>query len=172
MTRIVSGTWRGRRLTVPTDAGVRPTAERVREAWLSIVAPELSGARVLDLFAGSGALGLEALSRGAAHATFVEMHEGALDALRSNIAALGATEQTTVHRGDAMRFITTLGPEDYDVVLADPPFSIDYAPRLLEAWRRQPFGRLLAVEHHPRTTLVGDDTRRWGDIAVTFLRAA
>lgn len=170
VTRIVSGTWGGRRLTVPRDGRVRPTAERVREAWLAILAPDLTGARVLDLFAGSGALGLEALSRGAAHATFVEMHRASLDALAANIAALGATDMATVRRGDAMRFVTQIEPGSYDVVLADPPFTIDFAERLAEAWRRRPFAPLLAVEHHPRTTLDGGETRRWGDVAVTFFR--
>lgn len=171
MTRIVSGTWGGRRLAVPSGGKVRPTAERVREAWLSILAPELPGARVLDLFAGTGALGLEALSRGAAHATFVELHPASLEALGANIAALGATDRTTVRRGDALRFLGGLDAGAFDVVLADPPFTIDFAARLIAAWRAKPFGRLLAVEHDPRTVLAGDDTRRWGDVAVTFLRA-
>ena len=95
MTRIVSGQWGGRRLQVPKDARVRPTAERVREAWLAILGPELGGATVADLFAGSGALGLEALSRGAAHATFVEMNAPSLAAIKANIAALGAEAATT-----------------------------------------------------------------------------
>lgn len=171
VTRIVSGTWGGRRLTVPTGGKVRPTAERVREAWLSILGPELQGARVLDLFAGTGALGLEALSRGAAHATFVELHPASLTALGANISALDAASRTTVRKGDAMRFVAGLGAGSFDVVLADPPFTIDFAPRLVAAWRAVPFGRLLAVEHDPRTVLPGGETRRWGDVAVTFLRA-
>jgi 16S rRNA (guanine966-N2)-methyltransferase len=171
MTRIVSGTWGGRRLVVPGGGRVRPTAERVREAWLSILAPELQNARVLDLFAGSGALGLEALSRGAAHATFVEFHPASLEALGANIAALGATARATVHRGDAMRYVSRLQPEAFDVALADPPFTIDFAPRLVSAWQAAPFARLLAVEHDPRTIIAGDETRRWGDVAVTFFRA-
>lgn len=170
MTRIVSGRWGGRRLQVPKDSRVRPTAERVREAWLSILGPDLPGARVGDLFAGSGALGLEALSRGAAHATFVELNAPSLAAIKANIAALGAEASTTVHRGDAMRFITGLAPDAFDVVLADPPFSVDFAPRLAAAWLAAPFSSVLAVEHDPRTTVPGGETRRWGDIAVTFFR--
>lgn len=171
MTRIVSGTWGGRRLAVPAGRTVRPTAERVREAWLAILAAELPGARVLDLFAGSGALGLEALSRGATHATFVEQHSASLAALNANITALGAGERTTVRRGDALRYVTGLAAGAFDLVLADPPFATDAATRLLEKWRETPFASLLAVEHHPRTVLDGDDTRRWGDVAVTFVRA-
>lgn len=149
---------------------MRPTAERVREAWLSILGPALPGARVLDLFAGSGALGLEALSRGAVAATFVEMGAPSLEALRTNIAAIGAEGSTTVVRGDAMRFVSEIEPGAYDIVFADPPFSIDFAPRLAAAWLARPFAPLCAIEHDPRVELAAGETRRWGDIAVTFLR--
>lgn len=171
MTRIVSGTWRGRRLAIPKDARVRPTAERVREAWLQILAPELQGARVLDLFAGSGALGLEALSRGADHATFIEMNGPSLEALRANIATLEAADRTEVRRGDAMRLAAGLPSGSFDIALADPPFTIDYADRLAALWRETPFAPILAIEHSARTTIAGGETRRWGDIAVTFLRS-
>ena len=170
MTRIVSGRWGGRRLVVPKDRAVRPTAERVREAWFSILGPEIVGARVLDLFAGSGALGLEALSRGAAHASFVEMHATSLAVLRENIAALGAVGETDVQRLDAVRFVTGLGPGAYDVAVADPPFATDFAQQLVAAWQAVPFANVLAVEHAQRNTLSGGITRRWGDIAVTFYR--
>jgi 16S rRNA (guanine966-N2)-methyltransferase len=170
MTRIVSGMWGGRRLVVPPDRRVRPTAERVREAWLNILSPELPGARILDLFAGSGALGLEALSRGAAHVTFVESHPDSLAALRSNIAALGAEPTTQIHRADAVRFVGGLADGHYDVALADPPFATDLAEQVAMAWRAVPFAGVLAVEHARRTELPGGATRRWGDIAVTFYR--
>jgi 16S rRNA (guanine966-N2)-methyltransferase len=170
VTRIVSGLWRGRRLTVPRGRLVRPTAERVREAWLAILTPELPGARVLDLFAGSGALGLEALSRGAAHATFVERHPASLAALKANIAALGADQASTVVRGNALAYAAGLAMAAFDLALADPPFADDAAGRLADAWQRRPFARILAVEHDPRTPLSGGVPRRWGDIAVTFYR--
>ena len=170
MTRIVSGTWRGRRLAVPKDSRVRPTAERVREAWLQILSTDLPGARVLDLFAGSGALGLEALSRGALHATFVELNQPSLMALRENIASLNAAEQAVVQPGDALRVAAGLEPDAYDIVLADPPFTIDYAERLAALWRQRPFSPILAIEHAAKTVLPGGETRRWGDIAVTFFR--
>lgn len=171
MTRIVSGRWGGRRLQVPKDDRVRPTAERVREAWLAILGPELADATVLDLFAGSGALGLEALSRGARHATFVELNAPSLAAIKANIASLGAEADTTVRRGDAMRIAATLEPGAFDLALADPPFSVDHAARLADLWRERPFAGILAVEHPPTVTLPGADTRRWGDIAVSFFRA-
>src|SRR5918998_1410192 len=102
--RIVGGRFGGRRLVLPKDARVRPTADRVREAWMSILGDALPDARVLDLFAGSGALGLEALSRGARSATFVELNAASLAALKQNIATLGVDHSTTVYRGDARRY--------------------------------------------------------------------
>lgn len=169
MTRIVSGIWGGRRLAVP-PGGVRPTAERVREAWLSILAPALAGARVLDLFAGSGALGLEALSRGAASATFVERASRSLEALRRNIASLDAADRAVVRPGDALQFAGRLEADAFDLALADPPFASEDALRLADLWRKRPFARILAVEHAPRISLPGGAARRWGDIAVTFFQ--
>lgn len=169
--RIVAGIYGGRRLVVPADDRVRPTADRVREAWMSILASELPDARVLDLFAGSGALGLEALSRGAATADFVEMHEKSLRALRANVDALGAGASATIHRGDAEHFAERLAPGAYDVVFADPPYSVDYASRLVALFRRTPFARILSVEHRADVDVTGDDTRRYGDTAITFCHA-
>jgi 16S rRNA (guanine966-N2)-methyltransferase len=168
--RIVAGEFGGRRLAVPRDGRVRPTADRVREAWMSILGPELPGARVLDLFAGSGALGLEALSRGAAHATFVELAPGSLDALRANIDALGVEARATVRRADALRFVQGLGASDYDVALADPPYNVAAADRLVALFRATPFARILSVEHPADRPVEGDETRRYGDTAVTFCR--
>lgn len=166
--RIVGGEFRGRRLEIPDDPRVRPTADRVREAWMSIVQQALPGARVLDLYAGSGALGLEALSRGAASADFVELNPPSLQALKSNIAALGVEARTTVHRGEALRFAGRLQPGAYDLALADPPYTRDDASRLIALYRAAPFARILAVEHPAKTRLDGDDTRRYGDTAITF----
>jgi 16S rRNA (guanine966-N2)-methyltransferase len=125
----------------------------------------------LDLFAGSGALGLEALSRGAASVTFVESSPASLRALDQNITALGAEELVTVHRGDAMRYAERLPESAFDVVFADPPYTIDHAARLVALFRRNPFGRILSVEHRSDLALDGDDTRRYGDTAITFCHA-
>ncbi|HEX7025051.1 MAG TPA: 16S rRNA (guanine(966)-N(2))-methyltransferase RsmD [Gemmatimonadales bacterium] len=171
MTRIIAGAFGGRRLKVPADRRVRPTADRVREAWMSILGSRLQGARVLDLFSGSGALGLEALSRGAESATFVELARASLEAIHANIEALGLGGRTTVHRGDAMAFVSRLPPGAFDLALADPPFSLSLAPRLVAAFRERPFARLLAVEHSIREDPAGDETRRYGDIALTFCYA-
>ncbi len=166
--RIVGGTLGGRRLVTPKDARVRPTADRVREAWMSILGEALEGARVLDLYAGSGALGLEALSRGAASADFVELGAGSLEALRANIAALGVADRVRVHRTDALRFAERLAPGAYDVAFADPPYAHEAAARLVALFRRTPFARILSVEHRADQRVEGDETRRYGDTALTF----
>jgi 16S rRNA (guanine966-N2)-methyltransferase len=155
----------------PADSRVRPTGERVREAWMSLVAPELRGARVLDLFAGSGALGLEALSRGAASVTFVEMAPASLAALRANLATLGNPAAATVRRADARRLVEKLEAGAFDLVFADPPWSVAHAEALVERFRLVPFARLLVVEHPATLSLPGDDTRRYGDTALTLCRA-
>jgi 16S rRNA (guanine966-N2)-methyltransferase len=138
---------------------------------MSILAPHLEGAVVLDLFAGSGALGLEALSRGAASVVFVERGVAALDLIRQNIDLLGVSDRARIVRGDAMRFVADLGAGAYDIALADPPYAEEHAARLVEAFRRSPFATILAVEHARKTRLEGDDTRVYGDTAITFCHA-
>ncbi len=126
VTRIVAGTAGGRRLKVPPK-GTRPTSERVREALFNALetAGELDGARVLDLYAGSGALGLEALSRGASDALFVESDRRAVEVLRGNVAALGLGG--TVRAGQVEAVVAAPAPASYDLVLADPPYAVDAA---------------------------------------------
>ncbi len=171
--RIVAGEWRGRIIHAPDDGRVRPTADRVREAWMSIVQSELAGARVLDLFAGSGALGLEALSRGAAHATFVEVAAKSLATLRKNLETLGAGERADIQRADAIRFIERLAPNAYDMAFADPPYGLGLSLRVVQRWLVSPFAARLGVEHAARETMpAGGDTRRYGDTAITFYRRA
>jgi 16S rRNA (guanine966-N2)-methyltransferase len=138
---------------------------------MSILQETLPGARVLDLYAGSGALGLEALSRGAASADFVELAPASLSALRENIAALGLEARATVHRSDALRFAARLPPGAYDVTFADPPYNRGDAEQLVVLHRQTPFTRILAVEHPASTVLAGDDSRRYGDTALTFCYA-
>ena len=114
--RIVAGTHGGRRIAAPRGRDVRPTSDRVREALFSILGARVTGARVLDLFAGTGALGLEALSRGAAGATFVDRDTAAV---RANLEALGL--EAEVHRRDALAFLRG-GPGPFDLVFLDPPY--------------------------------------------------
>ncbi|NKE63084.1 16S rRNA (guanine(966)-N(2))-methyltransferase RsmD [Lentzea sp. PSKA42] len=123
MTRIVAGTAGGRRLKVPPK-GTRPTSDRVREALFSSLESlmDLDGAKVLDLYAGSGALGFEALSRGAEHATFVESDKRAAEVLKSNAKELGFANTTIANR-TAEAYVTTEG-DKFDVVFADPPYSV------------------------------------------------
>jgi len=122
--RIIAGEWRGRRLAAPKGEATRPTADRTRETLFSMLASRLGSFEdlaVADLFAGSGALGLEALSRGAAHCLFVEQEDAALKAIRANIAALDARGKSEVRAGS----VTTLGPADAakDLLLLDPPYG-------------------------------------------------
>jgi 16S rRNA (guanine966-N2)-methyltransferase len=170
--RIIAGDFKGRRLQTPATDKVRPTADRVREAWFSILQLSIPGARVLDLFAGSGALGFEALSRGAESAVFVENHRASLEVLRANAASLDVTQRVTIHRSDAMRFAERLQPGQYDVAFADPPYAKGDAARLVELFRATPFARVFAIEHAADQFVPGDDTRRYGDTAITFAYAS
>jgi 16S rRNA (guanine966-N2)-methyltransferase len=130
VTRIVAGTHRGRPLAVPAGATTRPTADRAREGLFSSLQSlvDLEGAAFLDLYAGSGALGLEALSRGAARATLVESDERALTVLRANAAGLGLPAEVV---GQPVERFLTGSPEPYDVVVLDPPYELDVDPVLV-----------------------------------------
>jgi 16S rRNA (guanine966-N2)-methyltransferase len=169
--RIVAGEFRGRRLAPPPDRRVRPTADRVREAWFSILGHAVHEARVVDLFAGSGALGLEALSRGAAHATFVELNPASLGVLKANIAALGLEGHTLVRRADALRYVERLAPSAFDVAFADPPYTTGQAAHLRDIFRARAFARILGIEHQAALDLAGDATRHYGNVAITFFYA-
>ena len=167
--RIVAGEWRGRRIKAPVGDRVRPTADRVREAWMSILQPYLRGATVLDLFAGSGALGLEALSRGASSAVFVEIAPRSLRALGENIETLGAGAVATVRRADALRFAESLPVRAFDVAFADPPYGHGAAARLAELWHATPFASVLGIEHRFGERMpAGGDSRRYGSTVVTI----
>ncbi len=128
--RIIGGTWRGRRLRFPPQAEIRPTPDRVRETLFNWLGPRVPGSRCLDLFAGSGALGLEALSRGAAHVTFVERDAIAIRELRARLAEWRAAG-AQVEQGDALRFLGSAA-QAFDIVFLDPPFA---SPVLAESCR-------------------------------------
>jgi len=171
--RIVAGEWRGRRIAVP-DGAVRPTADKVREAWMSIIQAYIVDARVLDLCAGSGALGLETLSRGAAHADFVENDAKVLPTLQQNIATLKAGARATVHRASAVPFVEA-ATEPWDLALADPPYGKGIALALAERWLRTPFATIFGVEHEATLTLPVPegrtvDRRQYGITALTIYR--
>jgi 16S rRNA (guanine966-N2)-methyltransferase len=129
--RIIAGQWRGRRWRFPIGPDIRPTPDRVRETLFNWLAPQIRGARVLDLFAGSGALGLESLSRGAAHATFVDTDPRAVDALRERCTEWSSASREAgtpvgsveFHRADALAFLAGRPAAPFDIVFLDPPFG-------------------------------------------------
>ena len=122
--RIVAGIWRSRLLEIADAPGLRPTSERIRETLFNWLSPRIGGARCLDLFAGTGALGLEALSRGAAEAVFIEASSKAASALRRNVATLAA-DRAFVHEVDALQYLRQLEAGQFDIVFLDPPFAAD-----------------------------------------------
>ena len=151
---------------------MRPTLDRVREAWMSILQLDIPEAKVLDLYAGSGALGLEALSRGAVSADFVEKDPRSLRALQENIDSLGAKELASIHRKSALTFVAGLQAVAYDIVFADPPYATGDAVRLAERWKEVPFTRVLSIEHSIKDAMPdGGDTRKYGSTAITFYRS-
>lgn len=129
--RIIGGQWRGRKLNFPDANGLRPTSDRVRETLFNWLAPRLVGARCLDLFAGSGALGIEALSRGAAHCDFVEAEPRAVQAISGHLKTLSAEDRGHCHLGSALSFLATAA--NYDIIFVDPPFAAGMAPAVLSA---------------------------------------
>ena len=179
MVRLVAGRLGGRRLVAPRDAATRPTSEKVREAIFAILGAP--GESVLDLYAGSGALGLEALSRGAQRLVVVESRRPALDALRTNLTALGVEADVTVVPRPVERSAASLAPlGPFSLVVADPPYALvetGAVSRALEglvaAGLLAPGGRLV-LEHASRSeppVLAGlslDDSRRYGDTTVSF----
>ncbi len=178
--RIIGGQFRGLHLAAvgkgDAAAHLRPTADRVRESIFNLLinggyGNPVSGARVLDLFAGTGALGLEALSRGALRADFVETRPASLHALRANVAVLRLRERTRVFKRDALPFAAALTADTYDITFLDPPYGSRMLDRVLESWRANRFSRILAVEHAPTHELpAGVDSRRFAESALTIYR--
>lgn len=179
--RIIAGEWRGRKLVAPKGEATRPTADRTRETLFSMLASRLGSfddLHVLDLFAGSGALGLEALSRGASTATFVEQDKAALDSIRANIKTLDARDRTFINAGSVM----TLGPAKAPVqlILADPPYETGAGAVALDRLLRLGWidGQTwMAVETSAKETvdvkgLKVDATRKVGKAMLTLLRLA
>jgi 16S rRNA (guanine(966)-N(2))-methyltransferase RsmD len=179
--RITGGGFRSRTLKAPKGSATRPTSDRVREALFSILGPRASAGRVLDLYAGTGALGLEALSRGASAATFVERTKEALVALNANIDALGVRARTRVLAMPVERALGALAQdaERFDLVFADPPYADVTSGAALEviglAGPLLREGGLLVLEHASRDEPVGEtgalvreDVRTYGDTALSF----
>jgi 16S rRNA (guanine966-N2)-methyltransferase len=170
--RVVAGTARGRRLAAPPGDRVRPTSDRVREAVFNALTSldVLAGAEVLDLFAGTGALGIEALSRGAAAATFVEADQRALAVLRQNLEATGVADRATVHAGDALAFARHRAPtRPWDIVFCDPPYRFDRWEELLGLLRAGLVVVESGREREPVPAWVLERRRRYGSTVVDFL---
>ena len=177
--RVIAGSARGIRLEAP-GPGTRPLADRVKQTLFAILEPDLAGARVLDLFAGSGAAGIEALSRGASSATFVEHDSGAAKVIASNLSrAHLAGPNALVVRDDAVRWLRRAGDGQFDVVILDPPY--DQTDLLAEALAAlgslvAPGGRVVAKhfwrDAPPATVglLASERDRRFGETALTFYR--
>jgi 16S rRNA (guanine966-N2)-methyltransferase len=185
--RITGGTLRSRAIRAPRGQATRPTSDRVREALFGILesAGVVRGARVLDLYAGTGALALEALSRGAARAVLVESSREALAVTRGNVASLGLGDSARVLAADVRDAVRRLeGEPPFDVVLADPPWALvdtGEALRVLAELARSSLlaeDALVILEHSSRTPppdvegLTKDQTRRYGDAALTFYKPA
>ena len=169
--RIISGCWKGRRLGSLRGTSVRPTTDRVREAWMSAMGGDMDEITVLDLFSGSGALGLEALSRRASSAVFVEQDRGALRILRANIELLGAWDKCMVVEDDVFHYLDG-NREVFDVALADPPYGTAASVSLVSFFLQKPFAHELWLEHRWGEELAPDDvarTRRYGDTALTTI---
>ena len=170
--RIVKGKFAGRTLTSPNDFRVRPTAEPVRDAMMDMLRNDLEKARVLDLFAGTGAIGLEAISRGARFADFVETRPSSLHALRANVALLRLLEKTRIFKRDALPFAAALAPDSYDIIVADPPYGSKMLDRVLDDWRARGSSRVLVLEHAVTHELPRAAARRvLEDTAISIYRA-
>lgn len=131
--RVIAGSHKGRRLLSPSTHDVRPTSGRVKEALFSILGSQISGATILDLFAGTGAIGIEALSRGAAHVWFVESHAASLQILKANLHQCRLSQNTTIYPGESGAFLRHASHNGlvFDIVFADPPYREDSTSTLL-----------------------------------------
>ena len=179
--RVIAGEFKGRSLVTPRGRLTRPTADQVRQALMDTLGPWLPEARVLDLYAGAGGVGLEALSRGAAHVTFVEREAQAVRALATNVRTLGIADRVRILRQDAGRAIEALGRggERFAIIFLDPPYedAIDAALGLVARTALvAPDGIVIAqhpTKRPPAATLgvlVGSRTRKFGETTLTFFR--
>jgi 16S rRNA (guanine966-N2)-methyltransferase len=168
--RIVGGRWAGRDLTSP-GGRIRPTSETVRDRWITLLEPDLDGARIVELYAGTGAVGLEALSRGARSVDFIENSPSAFHSLKANIAALRVQRRARIFKRDALRFAFALPASAYDIALADAPYGSRQSDRLVERWLQLPFAPILAIEHAADQTLPGRPERHVvGDAGISIYR--
>jgi len=182
--RVIAGTQKGRRLHGPHSSGLRPTSDRVKEALFSILGSRVASSRFLDLYAGTGAIGIEALSRGAERVTFVEPDPAALRVLRANLTRCGLEASADIHMCTAGSFLKRSAQASvrYDLVFADPPYRHDrletVQSALAEAAAVAP-GALIVLEHASKSTLPTTHGRlillkqyRYGDTTLSVFEAA
>jgi 16S rRNA (guanine(966)-N(2))-methyltransferase RsmD len=177
--RVIAGSARGRSLVAPRGTATRPIADRVKETLFAILGDRVLDAVVLDLYAGSGAIGIEALSRGASRCDFVEQDRRALAALRENLGRAGVGDRASVHPFEVSRYLGLPNPDPCDLVFLDPPYETHaiLAPLEQVAARLAPRG-VVVVKHHWRTTIPGVAgltpwlERRFGETTLTFLHAS
>jgi 16S rRNA (guanine966-N2)-methyltransferase len=185
---IGSGRLRGRSLkTIGTLPWLRPTSDKGREGLMDVLRPVLAGARFIDVCSGTGAVGIEAISNGAAHATFVDTESKSVRLLHQNADSLGLRQEVSIVKGDAEAYVTGLLGSEFDILFADPPFESGLQERLLMALadhlRGEAEGCIIIMEHASRQP-IGEQyagpavvldmykERRYGDITMTFFRAA
>lgn len=174
--RVIAGTARGRPLVAPRGTATRPIADRVKETLFDILGDRVPDARVLDLYAGSGAIGIEALSRGAAQCDFVEHDRRAVAAIRENLERAGVGDRASVHAEEVLRYLAVPGEERFGLAILDPPYAerailapLERLVRLLSP------GAVVVVKHHWRTPILGPPglavwrERRFGETSLTFL---
>jgi len=159
--RIIGGIYKGYEIKMPK--GIRPTSGLVKESIFNIIGNRILGAKVLDLFCGSGAIGLEALSRGAQSATFVEKNKRVVRVLMKNIKKLDCSDVDVISM-DAMKLSLD---STYDIIFADPPYDMGYLERLIRKFNKS--GKILVIEHSIRERLDVGETSRYGDTLVTYI---
>ncbi len=181
--RIIAGRYRGRRLRAPGGRSIRPTSDRLRETIFNIIGADIQGQNIVDIFAGTGAMGIEALSRGAAHAVFIDKDPRALECVRTNIVPLDIAPQWEIIRCDVGRNLSCLGAfaRHFDCAFVDPPYNKGLAARSLghlTASGAMRAGGLIVLEHALTekldinlAPLILWDQRRYGKTLVTFLRS-
>ncbi len=181
--RVIAGKYKGRRLQAPRGRDIRPTSDRLRESIFNIIGAAVAGHNIVDIFAGTGAMGIEALSRGAAHAVFIDKHHQALDVVRTNVNPLETSSRHwDIIRWDAGLNLSCLAALDlsFGVAFIDPPYNKGYADRALENLATSnamvPGGLVVLEHHHLEGISLRDkgmslqDQRRYGKTLVTFLR--
>jgi len=176
--RIIAGNFRGTRLHAPSGIDIRPTADRLRESIFNIIGPRIQGKRVLDLFAGTGAMGIEALSRGANHAVFIDNHPQSLNLIRRNIAKVKISERATVIAWDIAKNLQCLRDHAAsDIIFMDPPYRQGLIQKTLNGLQTvEAAVHLIVVEHDAKellddlpTGFLLEDQRRYGKTLVSFL---